>query len=899
MAETITWIETLLIGIPIPILEVWGRFSYFIGIFLSIFAFSGFTFRNGIKWRLSRESQSWDAKSVYSFLITFLLIFLTGYIGSTIVLVPGAQTFESLKDLSVFLCINLFGYPALIAVPFAYGLSDLIEGVPPEFLYDWIFGYFINPTFFWISYQFFGKCPDFRKIKVWLYYFVFVLLFLLFEPLLWGYLCSKQFGADISYYSISSALLFTTGLTWILAPIAMLAFFPLVKKINFFWAEIPDHVREKSITGQNKIWFSGQSQDAISSSEKNSNHSGIAIRIFFISPIIVLVLVLVGSTAYVTLKNAEQSAYKLAEDLHRQWSNNIRLSFDNYLQSANNKSADSIRSELQTILQSGNSDENGKVFILEDTFMPFLETETRSLLYVTFKSEIAKLPNKKTNKQIQLKFPVVTKSPLSREVWYAVVTTYENKAIKQKLKIVTLLPAAFYLGGVRSGNSDSATVFAYALILSLFVAVGLARFVLSPILSVSSAANALAKGDLNKRVEGSILEELTVLSNAFNQMASELQENFHQTKVNEKLILDLNANLEKRIEERTEQLSKTIDHKEQILADLHSAQEQLLINEKLATLGQLAAGMTHELNTPLGAISSSARAITQIFEKDISKFSQFFKNLSEENRIIFDSLLAESIKNAHEFNGIVNRSLKKEWVQRLIQAGIEDPENRVADITSLGITNLGDALIPILKIDGIDEILNQVASFSNIYRMSHVIQLATGKASHVVDALKHYLRKDVDPAYDSLSGVIISEELDSILTLYHSKIKYDVEIIKEYNTTLPCLANRDKLNQVWINLLNNALQSMNYKGRIRLIVDRYENHIVTSVIDNGPGIPDEIKTKIFKPFFTTKKHGEGIGLGLDICKKIVENMNGKIEFKSEGGETTFQVFLPIDVKALG
>src|SRR6185312_2302564 len=114
--------------------------------------------------------------------LTFVLIIASGYIGSFIVLVPGAQTFESLKDLVVMLSVVLFGYPALITIPFAYGLSDLIEGVPPEFLLGWLPGYFINPACFWIAYQFIGRCPDFRRARVWGGYLLFVAIFMLIEP---------------------------------------------------------------------------------------------------------------------------------------------------------------------------------------------------------------------------------------------------------------------------------------------------------------------------------------------------------------------------------------------------------------------------------------------------------------------------------------------------------------------------------------------------------------------------------------------------------------------------------------------------------------------------------------------------------------------------------------------
>src|SRR5262245_7727178 len=144
MSNCIQWLEAVFGGLPFTFLEVWGTFAYIVGLALAIAAFGGFTFRLGGGWGLGRERQAWDAKAIISIPVTFLLILSTGYLGSFIVLVPGAQTFESLKDLTVFLCILLFGYPALIAVPFAYGLSDLIEGVPPDFLLDWLLGYFIN-----------------------------------------------------------------------------------------------------------------------------------------------------------------------------------------------------------------------------------------------------------------------------------------------------------------------------------------------------------------------------------------------------------------------------------------------------------------------------------------------------------------------------------------------------------------------------------------------------------------------------------------------------------------------------------------------------------------------------------------------------------------------------------
>ena len=195
MQELILWLEATFGAIPQPVLEVWGRLSYVVGFALAVYAFSGFTFRLGTSWGFGRERQAWDAKATQSIPITFIVVTVSGYIGSSIVLVPGAQTFESLKDLAVFLCIVLLGYPALITVPFAYALSDLIEGVPPQFLLAWLPGYFINPTCFWLAYQLFGKNPDFRRARTWGSYALFVVLFMATEPVLWGFICSGKFTA--------------------------------------------------------------------------------------------------------------------------------------------------------------------------------------------------------------------------------------------------------------------------------------------------------------------------------------------------------------------------------------------------------------------------------------------------------------------------------------------------------------------------------------------------------------------------------------------------------------------------------------------------------------------------------------------------------------------------------
>ena len=254
--------------------------------------------------------------------LTFILIIATGYIGSFVVLVPGAQTFESLKDLVVFLSVVLFGYPALITVPFAYGLSDLIEGVPPGFLLGWLPGYFINPAFFWIAYQLIGRKPDFRLVTTWGRYLAFVVTFLMLEPVLWGYMCSDKFTPAISYRSITPALFLTMTITWIIAPIGMLFALPLARRFGWFWAEIPGHVRERAIGGSEWIGEAGRGDTP---GVAGPVQEGLPIRIFIFVPFIALVLVMVGATAMVALRSADDDATRLATRLHQEASVSIRM----------------------------------------------------------------------------------------------------------------------------------------------------------------------------------------------------------------------------------------------------------------------------------------------------------------------------------------------------------------------------------------------------------------------------------------------------------------------------------------------------------------------------------------------------------------------------------------------
>lgn len=518
MSAIIAWIEAVWSTLPLPLLEVWGRFAYLVGFVLAVAAFGGFTFRPGGRWGFGREQQAWDSKAILSIPLTFVIILVSGYLGSFIVLVPGAQTFESLKDLMVFLCVVLFGYPALITVPFAYGLSDLIEGVPPGFLLDWLPGYFINPACFWMAYQLIGRDPDFRRTRTWGMYLLFVLLFLALEPVLWGFICAGKFTAVISYRKITSALFFTTGLTWTLAPFAMMVALPLARRLKLFWAEIPGHVRERAIGGSTWLWTSGE---AVPRPVAVALASSWPLRMIILAPFIALVLLMVGATALVTLRSAERDADKLATRLHEEIGGNIALLLDVAL----GHPAHGVGG-LREMLRHLPVARHGIAMVVDDAGRTVASSAVAgdavaARAVAGLRRELAgRAPGEGA---VLFRFDHITEEPITRTTWLARGAPYPGHDGEGRGWVVlTVMPESYYLAGVKVGNSRSAMVFSVALLLSLGVAAVLAAVVTAGLRRTSLAATALAGGDLTRRAPDSRLVELGTLAGSFNEMAERL-----------------------------------------------------------------------------------------------------------------------------------------------------------------------------------------------------------------------------------------------------------------------------------------------------------------------------------------------------------------------------------------
>ncbi|MFA6571749.1 MAG: ATP-binding protein, partial [Bacteroidota bacterium] len=336
------------------------------------------------------------------------------------------------------------------------------------------------------------------------------------------------------------------------------------------------------------------------------------------------------------------------------------------------------------------------------------------------------------------------------------------------------------------------------------------------------------------------------------------------------------------MEKKAIELAETLDN-------LKKTQRKLIDSEKMAALGQLISGVAHEINTPLGATRSSIENIENTLKTVLTELPEFFFSLSPEIRPVFMDLIKTSFKNDMVITSKEERKIKREVAQNLDEMGIPD-SYKIADIlTEMGIYDNFENYKLLLEHSDKTRLLTMAYKLSGLLRSSNIIASATERASKVVFALKSYahFNSTEKPVFAN-----VQDGLETVLTLYYNKIKYGVELTRKYIDTPQIECYPDDLNQVWTNMIHNALQAMEYKGKLSIQTKLEGGYLVISIKDSGKGIPEEIKSKIFDPFFTTKPMGEGSGLGLEIVQKIIKKHNGKINFESEPGKTVFNIYLP-------
>ena len=436
-----------------------------------------------------------------------------------------------------------------------------------------------------------------------------------------------------------------------------------------------------------------------------------------------------------------------------------------------------------------------------------------------------------------------------------------------------------------------------------------ARGLSRPIVALSGGAQRMAIGDFPSPVDAKGHDEVAELARSFNTMATRLDgtlrsyerangelasRNAELSVVKESLSV-LNAELEDKVRERTTELStanaELSDANEELSATLErlkSAQEQAVVSEKFAILGRMSANIAHEVNSPLGAIRSSADLLLDTTRTLVGDLPSSLDSLGPVEREIFERLVAARGAGEANLMGTPDRGARRGLAARFAEAGFENPELVADDFAALG-GSVPEATVAAVVAAKRPDIVSMAATVASLVRSGYIIRNATDKASLTLAALSEYSRNG---EAEESSVFYPVREIENLLVLYYNQLKRGVEVVRRFDCDEPIFGSRDRINHAWANIINNALRAMDYSGTLEITTRRDGNLILVSFSDSGPGIPETVKPSIFKPFFTTKKPGEGTGLGLSICKGIVEQYGGSIRFESEPGRTTFTVALP-------
>lgn len=333
-----------------------------------------------------------------------------------------------------------------------------------------------------------------------------------------------------------------------------------------------------------------------------------------------------------------------------------------------------------------------------------------------------------------------------------------------------------------------------------------------------------------------------------------------------------------------------------IMARLSQNDALLHQQERMAALGTLSAGLAHELNNPAAAAQRSASLLKETQAKWIDLTHQIETAASKEKRTEWLGSFMQEAARRFELQVKLNALEKIDLVDQL-QVWLEANGVESAWELAPAMVNFGwnvETLEKLKEVTFFDLSIRWLGIGCVMNGLLFEVQQTTERISKIVQAMKAYTYLDQAP----LLEVDVHEGLENTLIIMQHKLKQGVTVKREYSANLPHIeAYASELNQVWTNIIDNAVDAMSGKGEIILRTYEEDRHVIVEIVDNGPGIPKEIQTRIYEPFFTTKPPGKGTGLGLHISHDIIANRHhGQLLVESKPGETKFKAVLPIQIR---